>query len=381
VLKNQSVSETNFYYSFIDGLRGIAVLMVLMVHTSQKVGNEHLGSFHFRLSEIFVNFGARGVQLFFLLSAFTLFNSSRSRYDVDQYPKISFYLRRFFRIMPFWILMIIVMAILTNSINDYDRIFINVTFLFGFVRFIPGIELIPPAWSLFVEETFYLMLPFLYIYIKDIFTAFRFFILTLIIAVIWLLAAYKFKLPNTSEFIFLFPLSHYFAFALGITLYFLIINEKFAKYILDNSKYHFILDSLALISFFIVLFISSIWWTYIVSTFALALIFIASIPAKSLFGRLTRNKLLMRFGVYCYSIYLFHIPLLTLLEPMKNRIFSLVGFDGKSIVELKLLFYFPIVCLFSFCIAFFTFNLIEKPCIIFGKKVIAKINVLISKYI
>lgn len=380
MLKNQSISETNFYYSFIDGLRGIAVLMVLLVHTSHKVGNEHSGSFHFRLSEIFVNFGARGVQLFFLLSAFTLFNSSRSRYKVDKYPKINFYIRRFFRIMPFWILMIFFMAILTNSIHDYNRIILNITFLFGFVRFIPGIELVPPAWSLFVEETFYLMLPFLYLYIKDIFTAFRFFFLTLFLAVFWLLAAYKFKLPNTSEFIFLFPLSHYFAFALGITLYFLIVNEKFNNYILNNSKYHFILDSMGLISFCIVLLISDIWWTYIASTFALALIFIASIPPKSLFGRLTRNKLLMRFGVYCYSIYLFHIPLLIVLEPIKIRIFSFIGLDGKSFVELKLLFYFPVVCLFSFCIAFFTFNLIEKPCINFGKKAIAKINSLILKY-
>ena len=191
MMKNQSISEKKFYYSFIDGLRGIAVLMVLLIHTSQRVGNEHLGSFRFRISEIFVNFGARGVQLFFILSAFTLFNSSRARYHTDTYPKIDFYIRRIFRILPFWILMVFVMAYLTDSLHDIGRIISNITFFFGFVRFRPGIELVPPAWSLFVEETFYLMLPFLFIYINNIFSAFKFFLVTLLLALVWIFGAHK----------------------------------------------------------------------------------------------------------------------------------------------------------------------------------------------
>lgn len=62
--------------------------------------------------------------------------------------------------------MVIVMALITGTINDVGKIITNITFIFGFIRFIPNIELVPPAWSLFVEETFYLMLPFLFLYIK-----------------------------------------------------------------------------------------------------------------------------------------------------------------------------------------------------------------------
>jgi peptidoglycan/LPS O-acetylase OafA/YrhL len=346
-MKNQSISETKFYFSFIDGLRGIAVLMVLLIHTSQRVGNDHLGSFSFKISEIVVNFGARGVQLFFILSAFTLFNSSRARYLIDKYPKIDFYLRRIFRILPFWILMVLVMAFLSGSIHDIYKILINITFAFGFIRFQPNIELVPPAWSLFVEETFYLMLPFLFIYIKDIFKAFKFFIITLFLAVLWFFFARKFNVPNSGEFIFLFPFSHWFAFAIGILLYFLINNESFKKFILNVPSYSFLLDGLAFIALIVALLVSSIWYTYVVATFALTFMFIASVPKSSFFGKMARNKLLMRFGVYCYSIYLFHIPLLTALEPLASWLFSKIGIS-QSIVEIKLLVWFPVLHLFHF---------------------------------
>lgn len=175
ILPQQSIAEKKFYYPFIDGLRGIAVLMVLLVHTSQRVGNEHIGSFNFKIFEGFVNAGARGVQLFFILSAFTLFSSSRARYHTDTYPKIDFYIRRAFRILPFWSLMVIYMAFMTGAIRDVNRIILNISFAFGFFRFRPGVELVTGGWTLFVEETFYLMLPFIFLFVKDIYRAFKFF--------------------------------------------------------------------------------------------------------------------------------------------------------------------------------------------------------------
>ena len=46
--------------------------------------------------------GARGVQLFFMLSAFTLFASSKVRFARDRFPALNFYVRRAFRILPLW---------------------------------------------------------------------------------------------------------------------------------------------------------------------------------------------------------------------------------------------------------------------------------------
>lgn len=368
ILPQQSIAEKNFYYPFIDGLRGIAVLMVLLVHTSQHVGNDHIGSFNFKIFEGFVNAGARGVQLFFLLSAFTLFNSSRARYHTDEYPKINFYVRRAFRILPFWFLMVVFMAFTTGSISDIDRIFTNIFFAFGFLRFKPEVELVTGGWSLFVEETFYLMLPFIFLFIKDIYKAFNFFLITLLLAVFWSIFARRVGIPTGGEFIGLFPFSQWYAFALGIILYFLITNQNFKHFILSIPANLLVLDAIAFIAI-----LANLRGNSIVATFSLIFMFIASVPEKSIWGKITRNKILMRFGVYCYSMYLFQFPLLEALDPVKNVLFSNIGIIGFP-VEIKLLVWFPIVALVAFCLAFFTFNLIEKPCINLGKKAIPRVN-------
>ena len=151
----------------------------------------------------------------------------------------------------------------------------------------------------------------------------------------------------------------------------------FKQLVLNIPSYSFILDGIAFIALIVSSSISTFWWYYIIATFAMALIFIASIPENSIWGRITRNKLLMRFGVYCYSIYLFHIPLLTALEPLKDWLFLKIGIVN-AMVEIKVLVWFPFVALISFFLAFFTFNLIEKPCVNLGKKLIPKINEMIS---
>ena len=77
-----------------------AILMVLAVHTSQRVGNVGLEVFRFPLIGEFIDAGARGVELFFLLSAITLFRSSRAKYSEESNPRRNFYIRRAFGSCP-----------------------------------------------------------------------------------------------------------------------------------------------------------------------------------------------------------------------------------------------------------------------------------------
>ena len=367
-LPTQSIAEKGNYYPFIDGLRGIAILAILLVHTSQIVGNEHPGSLASRTLEDFVNSGARGVQLFFMLSAFSLLISSVARYRTDRYPKVDFYVRRAFRILPFWCLMVIYWAFKTGVIGDVPRILTNASFAFGFIRFRPDVELVPAGWALFCLVTFYLLFPLIFKYIKDVYIALTFLIMTIALSVVWEQLAPKFGVPDGNAFIFLFPLSQWFCFALGVVVYYLTTSGTFKALVLDNRRCFLILDAAAFIAMFLLL-----RGDYLLATFSLFLLIIASIPSTTIFGLIARNRLLMRFGAYCYSIYVFQFALLYALDPVKEVIFSKMGI-ANSIVEVKLLVWFPIVALISLVLAFFTFNLIERPCVSLGKKLIPKMN-------
>jgi peptidoglycan/LPS O-acetylase OafA/YrhL len=72
-----------------------------------------------------------------------------------------------------------------------------------------------------------------------------------------------------------------------------------------------------------------------------------------------RNPLLMRFGRYCYSIYLLQFALLLLLEPVRNLLFQALHI-ATAPYELKLFIYYPIVLALLLITSFVTFNLIEK---------------------
>lgn len=368
---DENVAEKEYHLPFIDGLRGIAVLLVLMVHVSQHLGNDHVQS-NPSLSVLIMNFGARGVQLFFIISAFTLFNSSKHRFQREKNQKIVFYLRRIFRIFPLWAIMVTTVSIAKNA--SFKVFLYNLTFLFGFFRFYDGIELIGPSWSLFVEETFYLMLPFLFIHLNLIRTM-KYLIFTLILAILWNIFGPKLGVPVSNGFIFQFPITWYYVFFIGILLHF-IVNRNVD--IFKNYKWAFILDISALSSLFVAIVLSGVplfirfYSVYsILQTFSLAILFLACASELTIFGRMVRTLILKKFGIYCYGIYLVHQPILEILDPLRKIYLQYLSIDGCSI-EVKFLAYFPVVLFIMFISGKIIFNVIEKPSINLGKKFINK---------
>src|ERR1700752_554732 len=88
------ISNSPRHFDYIDALRGYAILMVIVVHTSQLFPD-----IPDSLAKI-LGQGARGVQLFFVTSALTLSMSWVARNE----SAADFFTRRIFRIVPmFWI--------------------------------------------------------------------------------------------------------------------------------------------------------------------------------------------------------------------------------------------------------------------------------------
>ena len=143
-------------FPLFDGVRGIAALGIVIIHTALAVG-ANIGTFYgqyvVRL-ELVLTF-------FFITSGFLLYRPYiAGRLGVGRAPKLSAYARnRFLRIVPAYWLALTVLAIypgLGGFWTDHTWAY------YGYLQVVDrgwAFGGILPAWSLSVEMTFYLLLP------------------------------------------------------------------------------------------------------------------------------------------------------------------------------------------------------------------------------
>ncbi|MBN9385229.1 MAG: acyltransferase [Chitinophagaceae bacterium] len=141
----------NGYIKSLDGLRAIAVLLVM--------------SFHAEIT----HFGWLGVQLFFVLSGFLITGilwKEKSREGPVSYKFKKFWVRRTLRIFPlyFGYLLVLGLTYLFFHFPSYYVTYIPylLTYTFNFTRTLQqwhGNPLFTHLWSLSIEEQFYLFFP------------------------------------------------------------------------------------------------------------------------------------------------------------------------------------------------------------------------------
>jgi len=359
-----SIADKADYCSYIDGWRGIAILLVVAVHTSQLFGNSNHGNFIFDCSGKLFNSGARGVQLFYILSAFTLFNSSYRRFKRDLHPKRNFYLRRAFRILPLWLIVSAVFTYLDNKPLLVGAS--SATFLFGFFRFDESFEVVPGGWSLFVEETFYLMLPVIFGKITTLRKAANYSIALIVLAVVWSASPLLgLPVPETNYFIFLAPPNHWYIFGIGIMLYYM-GSLDWLRGRISSCTWSWDLAAFCLMPIVMTRYLSAI-----AAMFAFC-IYVSSVEG-TLLNKITNNSLLRRFGVYCYSIYLLHFLILRFTAPQIQSLIKMMNLQDAP-AEVQFCMAFPIVAAVALAMGYGCFNLIEKPSVRLGRLAIERIE-------
>jgi peptidoglycan/LPS O-acetylase OafA/YrhL len=158
-------------YEYIDAMRGIAILMVILVHCSQSVAWQGSVSLVDRFSVTLSSLGQLGVQLFFVASGLTLSLSMDSR-GWESKAVGAFFIRRFFRIAPMYYIGMAFFAALSAigkfwSISHYTLINVaaNLFFVHGLVPSANN-SIVPGGWSIGTECLFYAVFPLLFIFYK-----------------------------------------------------------------------------------------------------------------------------------------------------------------------------------------------------------------------
>ena len=156
------------YYTELDGVRAIAILMVMFFHFFSDF--ETNGSIFQFLKRLALK-GETGVTLFFVLSGFLITRILLSTRDSKNYF-YNFFVRRSLRIFPLYYLFLVIYyltplffggSIPEFGLQIYYWIYLqDFSTTFGWKSEGPG-----QFWSLAVEEHFYLVWPFLIYYLRE----------------------------------------------------------------------------------------------------------------------------------------------------------------------------------------------------------------------
>ncbi len=300
----------------LNGLRAISIIMVLLYHFSQHnfLPNNAL----FRYAGMMISNGPLGVNIFFIISGYLI--TTLLIKEKEKNGSISlkgFYIRRTLRIFPayYFLMFVYYLLFLFKYFNITSLEWIGMlTYLKQF--FPSAIHETAHLWSLSVEEIFYLIFPFLFIFLgKNI---------KKVLAVLIVLGAlsrflfYAYPLPLMTNTIFVtsdalltgcfFALNHdkiielifkykCVKYLVPVALCFsvLIYNYFYHLCTYDHSKLLITVTAIAYSLFGSIGFFTNLF---------VAIIIMISISQRNLWFKLLNTRLFNYIGTLSYSIYL-----------------------------------------------------------------------------
>jgi peptidoglycan/LPS O-acetylase OafA/YrhL len=372
-MKNHLAIEEIDRELFIDSLRGIAVLLVALVHAlalTQSIS--------------YFGFGQRGVQLFYLVSAYTL----KMSYDLrknEKFPIISYAIRRYFRIFPVFYLAIgLNLAVIElEKISRINLITSNHPANFSFIDLILGFTFlhgISPdlinsvaigGWSVAVEATFYIVLPMILWKVRTLKSSAA---LLLVSGILCPFFSYKLasEYPELREFFTFmwFPIE-FPVFCMGLFAYY--VSQRLRK--LSNPLDVKIISSsmilLGACSFLIIPVTNESMYFSSLALMSL-LIGLSLNPLRFL-----SNKLLAFYGKISYSFYLLHFYIFIALQYLSQVVginYSLLDSTPAIASFFALIFVWLLAITATTPIAILSFKFIESPMIRISRALIRTIQ-------
>jgi peptidoglycan/LPS O-acetylase OafA/YrhL len=349
-------------YDFIDALRGWAIVGVVMVHASlmAKPASPLLAAI--------AGQGQRGVQLFFVASALTLFLSLQNRAKQEARPIRNYFIRRFFRIAPLFYLAIAFYTLSAHKDWASEWWQVVATAAFVHVWHPESINsVVPGGWTIGVEMTFYLLVPFLFLRLTTVPRTLWFILLTLALAAAMNSAAplvLEGALPGVSQrsldnFRYFWFFNQLPVFGFGILAFHWFQSTRGAT---DPRLGPVLLVVALLLCLALVrvettadLLPQHVLYALAFCVFAMAL----RLDPHWLFV----NPLIVWVGKVSFSIYLVHFALIRIPQFSLHNTFGLKGDFGFWVV-------FGALMTASFLIAQVSYRLIERPGVALGNYLI-----------
>ena len=316
----------------LDGLRGIAVLAVIIYHAdiSALAG------------------GFLGVDVFFVLSGFLITNLLLEELTrTNTIDRANFYLRRIRRLLPA-LLLVLIASVLVSGLFVMDAAYqvrrdlpwaitfvLNWSYLFFEQSYFVNISrppLLQHLWSLSIEEQFYVIWPLLLIGLfklplgritprQKIFTVSLFLALASTAWMIYLSISNGFPLPNDPSRVYFGSDTHAMGLLIGCATAALWRSERLSKRLTPEratAMNGLGWLSLAGIAYFFIFVGEFNEWLYrggflVLAIITAALVVIIAHPGLK-FGARLGNPVLKWFGDRSYGIYLWHWPVFVLLR-------------------------------------------------------------------
>lgn len=338
----------------LNGIRAIAVLMVLVSHVDQfsamlGISNLSVGG---------LGLGWKGVILFFTLSGFLI--TYLLELEKQQFNKIhfaKFYIRRILRIWPIYYLIIVITIIggfifveLQSIDKTHSSSLFNFLFLLGNYEYVFGLGIITltPLWSVAVEEQFYIFWPWLISKTGNV--IFR--------VLLFLLAFLMFKLflqKFDTHWYKLLYISSFSCMAIGALMALLYLQKSKLLTIVFNTYFQ-----IAIILLFILFHFTTIFHFYsfiqreFFSVVDALLILNLALNTKTVVN--LEHPVINKIGVVSYGIYIYHMLVIFLV----SKLFSFLNLNFLSNHLLYAIATLLFITFISIVISIWSYNYIEK---------------------
>ncbi len=354
----------------LDGLRGVAVMLVIAFHAFERAvyfTDHPVLMFITRLTAP----GLFGVDVFFTLSGFLItLILMRTRGDAGYFR--NFYVRRVLRIVPLYLLGVTCIVVFFGPWFDENfnaDIFHALPFMFFYLQNwlmifgdLPMKEYLGVTWSLAVEEQFYLFWPFM-IYFFDREKVLRISLWAIGLSILSRVIAPVFW-ENTfllSQFFYFNSFTRFEEILVGAVLAIWLSDEARRDSIGKYAPLAFVLLLLVVLWFYVAPIIgihmpgllpAIIRYPLITGLTAAMIAIFVTQPEQMFLNRIFRSRILVFFGKYSYSMYLFHMTIAVVLKE--------VFWDHQFLGWKAYASYIILVYLLTIMLALLTWHLLEK---------------------